>query len=85
VIKGLRDRAAFKATTKSKSAFGGRPALLTAIGDAIDEAHNTSGRFFECRALVKIRLACQSWLNAHPDKKYISQIGIYLVVQDQSG
>ncbi len=69
MINGLRSRNSFKSITRAKTIFGSRGPLLTAIGEAIDEAHAARGKFAQCRALIKIRFCCQAWFNGNPNKQ----------------
>jgi len=68
MIIGLRSRDSFKSITKSKTIFGSRKPLLTAIGAALDEAHAEGGKFAQGRVLIKIRICCQAWFNGNQQK-----------------
>jgi len=70
MIVGLRSSAQFRSISKSRTGFGSRGALLTAIEDALDEAHlaNEKDAFAQCRMIVKARLCCQAWFDANPNK-----------------
>src|SRR5437868_11007958 len=70
MIVGLRSSAQFRSISKSKTVFGSRGPLLSAIEGALDEAHNAHEKdtFAQCRMMVKARLCCQAWFDANPNK-----------------
>lgn len=68
MIVGLRSSAQFRSITQSKSGWGSRKAVLTAIEGAIDDAHLETDQFAQCRAIVKARACCQAWFDANPNK-----------------
>src|SRR5690606_30709843 len=58
----------FRSISKSKTRLGRRRTILTAIDDALDEAHLETDPFLQCRALIVVRLCCEAWLRANPNK-----------------
>ena len=68
MINGLPSRTMFKNATKAKTVFGSRGPLLVAIGESLDEAHATAGKFRQCRALLKTRACCEAWIQGNPHK-----------------